>query len=128
MLLEPGTRNAMVDAANALLNGGSIEIQDAGDVVLVAIALHSTAYLASVSGSATMIGGDNTTAISAGNPRTGTGAATGTATKYRFKNSGGTVLRSGTIAGGELTLDNTSIASGQTVNLTGGTFTQPAGS
>lgn len=60
---------------------------------------------------------------------TGTGAAAGTAAHYRLKDSAGTTCHEqGTVTatggGGDLTLDNTSIAVSQTVNVTSWTRTQ----
>jgi hypothetical protein len=61
-----------------------------------------------------------------------TGLATGTAAFYRLTDSTnpsttcdeqGTVTATG--GGGDMTIDNTSIATGQTVNITGWTWTQP---
>lgn len=54
--------------------------------------------------------------------------ATGTAGHFRFKDSGGTTCHiQGTVTatggGGDLTLDSTSITSGQTVTITGFTLT-----
>jgi hypothetical protein len=53
--------------------------------------------------------------------------ATGTAAHWRLKTSGGTCKAQGTITatggGGDLTLDNTSINSGQTVTITSFTIT-----
>lgn len=60
--------------------------------------------------------------------QTTTGAATGTASFYRVYNSAGsTCYEQGTVAtsGGDATIDNTSITSGQTVNLTAFTKTEP---
>lgn len=59
----------------------------------------------------------------------GTGAAAGTAAHYRLKDSAGTVCHEqGTVTatggGGDLTLDNTSIAVSQAVNVTSWTRTQ----
>ena len=61
---------------------------------------------------------------------TGTGAAAGTAGHFRIKDSGGTTCHlQGSItvtnSGGDMTLDNTSIASGQTITIS--TFTLTAG-
>lgn len=56
----------------------------------------------------------------------GTGANAITAAHYRFKNAADTVREEGTVTatggGGDMTLDNTSIASGQTVTIN--TFTR----
>lgn len=59
----------------------------------------------------------------------GTGAAAGTAAHYRLKDSTGTTCHeqgsvTATGGGGDLTVDNTSIAVGQTVNVTSWTRTQ----
>ncbi|MBV8895537.1 MAG: hypothetical protein JO051_03420 [Acidobacteriaceae bacterium] len=65
------------------------------------------------------------------NSITGTTAvATGTAGHYRLYASDGTTCHEqGTITatggGGDMTIDNTSINSGQTVNVTGWTWTEP---
>jgi hypothetical protein len=57
-----------------------------------------------------------------------TASGTGTAAHYRMTNS--TDIEEGTVTatggGGDLTLDNTSIASGQTVTITSWTRTMPA--
>lgn len=60
---------------------------------------------------------------------TGTGAAAGTAAHYRLKDSaGGTCHEQGSVTatggGGDLTLDNTSIAVSQAVSVTSWTRTQ----
>lgn len=55
-----------------------------------------------------------------------TGETDGTAGHFRFKDSEGNAVHDGTVTkpglGGDLTLDNTSIATGQTVNVTGYTL------
>jgi hypothetical protein len=58
----------------------------------------------------------------------GTGGAAGTAGHFRIKDSGGTTCHlqgsiTATGGGGDMTLDNTSIASGQTITVTGFTLT-----
>lgn len=65
-----------------------------------------------------------------GGTKTTTGAAAGTAAFYRVYNSGATVCHEqGTVTatggGGDATIDNTSIAAGQTVNVTAFTKTEP---
>lgn len=61
---------------------------------------------------------------------TNTAAAAGTAAHYRIKDSGGTTCHeqgsvTATGGGGDMTVDNTNIASGQTVTVT--SFTKNAG-
>lgn len=58
-----------------------------------------------------------------------TGITNGTAAHYRIKTSGGTVIEQGTVTvtggGGDMTVDNTSIATSQTVTVTSFTSTAP---
>lgn len=63
-------------------------------------------------------------------PLTTTGSAAGTAAHYRVYASDGTTCHeqgsvTATGGGGDVTVDNTSIASGQTVNITSWTKTEP---
>ncbi|RUR68675.1 hypothetical protein EJP67_16560 [Variovorax guangxiensis] len=65
-----------------------------------------------------------------GLPKTATAGATGTAAHYRFKDNAGTTTHmQGTVTatggGGDMTIDNTSIASGQSVQITSWTITAP---
>ncbi len=70
-------------------------------------------------------------ATAASVPRSTTGAAAGTAGWFRGLDSTGATVIDGLVTatggGGDMTIDNTSIAVGQTVNLTGWTITMPAG-
>ena len=75
-------------------------------------------WLAAASGGAKVLAGS----------WTGTGAATGTAAHFRVKDSAGTVCHmqgsvTATGGGGDMTLDNVSIASAQTVTITSFTLT-----
>ena len=66
------------------------------------------------------------TAISSGNPKTAVASATGTAAAAQIKNNAGTVIVDGLTVGTsatDITINTTSISSGQTVNLTGATIT-----
>lgn len=88
--------------------------------LLVTIALAATAF-----GSANSSG----QAALASTPRTGTAVATGTAGCFEVVSGGGSKVMQGSVTatggGGDLTLDNTSIANGQTVNISSLTYTQP---
>lgn len=131
MAITLGTdaRNASVDARTALVNGGSVKIKSGGGTVLATITLAATAFSAASAGSATMRGGDGTTAVSSGNPRTDSSAdATGTAATFDMCDSAGNVEWSGTcgLSGADLILDNTSIVAGQEVRITSYTHAQPA--
>lgn len=139
--LAAATRNASADAAVDLLDGGVspgfIEIRDgvqpagpdtaASGTLLVTIELAATAYGAASGGTAAL----------AGTPVSGTAVAAGTATWFRAYHgdtaSGGVGVFDGAVRasadpdnGEELVLDNASIASGQTVNISSADYTQPA--
>lgn len=112
--------NALLDRFDTEFPAGSIlEIRSgsapgaeasAGGTLLVSITLPSTPWSAAASSSKAKNGTWQST-----------GAATGTAAHYRLKNAGDTRRIEGTVTatggGGDLTLDNTSIASGQTVTI-----------
>jgi|SRR6187455_218551 len=90
-----------------------------GNTLLAEFTLDSDWMSAAASGVKNMIKGGTT--VSGANPYTTTGAATGTATFYRIYDSAGTnAHEQGTVgtSGTDAIIDNTSIASGQTVNLT----------
>lgn len=132
MALQFGTtyRNALLDqfettvGVSALLQiwsgalPASCAAADAG-TKLLEIALPSD-WLAAASGG---------TKVKAGT-WSGTAVATGTAVHFRIKDSGGTVCHmQGTVTltagGGDMTVDNTSIASSQTVTVNTFTLTAP---
>ena len=125
MEVSIATRNASIDAANELLNSGTLEIRTGTPAaigsaptgtVLATFTIGATAFNAAASGSSTAI-----------LPSDATASATGTAGHYVAKNSGGTAQRAG-VVGVELTINNASITSGDTVSLTAWSFAQPAGS
>lgn len=64
-----------------------------------------------------------------GVPLSATAVAAGTVGHARFKTNAGVIAEDGTVTatggGGDWTIDNTVIANGQTVNLTGWTQTMP---
>lgn len=75
------------------------------------------------------MGAASSGAISLAGSWSGTGAAAGTAAHYRLKDSAGTTCHeqgsiTATGGGGDLTLDNTSIAVSQSVSVTSWTRTQ----
>lgn len=77
-------------------------------------------------------GAANTSGVAAlaSTPRAGTGAAAGSAQSFRIVNRDGTTVVDGSVSasggGGDLVLDNTSIAIGQSVSITSLTYTHPA--
>jgi len=66
-----------------------------------------------------------------GTPLSGTAVAAGTAGYFRVATNAGASVFDGSVTatggGGDLTLDNTSIASGQVVNISSLNYSQPAG-
>jgi hypothetical protein len=123
--LSTAAREAACDAIVDLVDDGEAEgtgalvIKD-GSTVLVTIALGATAFGNSSSGVAT----------ASGLPLSGTAVADGDADSYDVVDSDGTVIWSGVASmsggGGDLILNNTNIATDQTVTISSWTFTQPA--
>jgi hypothetical protein len=126
-------RNALLDAwETAIGTSAKVNVYNgtppadestalSGNTLLAQFSLDSDWASAAASGVKNMTSGGST--VSSGNPYTTTGAATGTASFYRIYDSAGTTCyEQGTVTatggGGDMTIDNTSIASAQTVNLT----------
>lgn len=119
------TRNSLADQIDTLVNtgsadaGGDIKIMTSGDAELVVITLGNPAFGAASSG----------TISGSGLPKTGTAGATGTAAKFDLRDRDNTIILSGTVTstggGGDIELDNTSIANGQAVSLDTLTYDAP---
>jgi hypothetical protein len=118
--LSTASRNAacaaVVNQCNQGAGAGKLKIRTSGAALLVSITLADPAFGAPSVGVAT----------AAGLPLSGTASGNGTADNAEVTDSDDTVLWSGTLAALGLTLDNTSIASGQTVTINTWTHTQPA--
>ena len=86
--------------------------------------------LATVNLAATAFGSASSGVATIADPAAVTAVATGTATHFRAASGGGTVVFDGSVTatggGGDLTLATTSITSGLSVDVTGGTITVPA--
>lgn len=111
-----GAKNARMTAVRDLCADGSLEILTSADAVLASIGL-STA-------GGTVTGGVWTLTFDGA----ATATAAGTAAKARIKNASGTVVVSdltvsATGGSGDVKLDNTSIASGQSVSVSSFTVT-----
>ena len=117
-------RNASIDAVNALLNGGTIEIRTGAPAavdsaptgtVLATLNINATAFSAASAGSATYNAIVDVTA-----------SAAGTAGHYVAKDSGGNVERNGTAgtSGADMILNNTTFGIGDDVSITGWTYSQ----
>lgn len=122
------SRNAALDARNALLNGGTVEIRTgapaavdsaATGTVLATLTINATAFGAASAGSATY---NAITAV--------TGSAAGTQTPGHFvaKNSGGAVISNGTAgtSGTDMILNIGTITFGDNVSITGWTVSMTA--
>ncbi|HEX6053733.1 MAG TPA: hypothetical protein VFZ21_30900 [Gemmatimonadaceae bacterium] len=120
LTLTTKARNASADARTALVNEGSgagkVRIYTAAFAsMLVEIAFDDPAFAAASSGSAS----------ASGLPNSGTAVATGTADVYRVMDSDNEEMWAGAV-GSDLTLDNTSIVSGQTVSIASWAHAQAA--
>jgi len=113
-------RDALATYFGTLWNSGSLEIQNSANTVLVSFTLGADAFADVATG-----------AIAAnGVPIAGTAGNTGTADHAVLKSTGGatyqiTALTVST-SGAQVNIDNLSINSGQTVNLTAFTWTESA--
>jgi hypothetical protein len=133
LTLTTTIRNTMTDAIVDSVDAGgagTIEIRSgtrpadpattATGTLLATVALSATAFGSASSGAATIV-----------DPAAVTAVATGTATWFRAKSGGGTAQFDGLVTatggGGDLTLTTTSIVSGMSVDVTGGTITVPQG-
>ncbi len=111
--------DAVVDRVDAGAAAGYMEIRTSGDAVLATITLDDPGFGnagASVAGRAD----------AAGMPNSAVATGTGTAAKFVIFDSDATEVFRGSVTasggGGDAIIDNVSIASGQTVNLTALTY------
>lgn len=131
MRLSSGSRSAAADAVVDRLDAvgaGTIKIYSGAQpanpqtgpsgVLLATITLNAPAFTAATTGAASLI---VTPAL------TTTGVADGTAGWFRAADGGGTAVFDGACgtSGQELNLTSTTIATGGTVNIVSGTYTQP---
>jgi hypothetical protein len=131
--LATATRNAAVDAVVDLIDGGAaagtMQIRTgakpgvgsaASGTLLATVTFIDPAFGAASSGSATVA-----------DPVAVTAVADGTAGHVRVLDSNATVIMDGTVTatggGGDVTLASTSISTGQSVDITGGSITMPSG-
>lgn len=108
--------NAVVDQCDQGAGQGKLKIFTSGAALLVTFTLADPAFGDAANGVAT----------AGGLPLSAQATGTGTADNAQVTDSADTVLWSGTLAAIGLSLDNTSIAVNQTVNITAWTHTQPA--
>jgi hypothetical protein len=127
------TLNTQVDAGAALLDGGTINFYTGSMPATPETAVTSQTLLGTVTFGATAFG-SATGGVATANPITGDTSAddTGTVTWARLFQSDGTTAVAdcdvtATGGGGAITVANTSIVSGQTIEVTSLTWTAPAG-
>ena len=126
--LSASGRNAALNAALDVLNGGSLRVYDGtqpadpdtaitSQVLLATLPLNATAFAAASAGSKTANSITSATAV-----------ATGTATWYRFVTSGGTAVFDGSVgtATSNLIFGSVAFSAGATVSVTSFTATMAA--
>lgn len=117
--LETVARNAACNAVVDLLDGGTIELQTAGNVEVATITMGTPAFGAAATGVATL------------NATTADASATGgTATKAVFKTAATaavfTVSVGATGSGADIIFPSNVITAGEEINISSYTHTQPA--
>lgn len=124
------SRNAKVDAHTALLNGGTRELRTGAPPANPAAGATGT-LVATLAYSATAYGAASGGTASSNAIADATAVASGTVGYYRDKSSGGAAVCDGVVTatggGGDMTLDNPAVVSGQTITTALGalTHTQP---
>lgn len=132
--ISNAARSASTDAVVDLIDlggAGSIEIRTGSQPAGPGSAASGT-LLATIELAATAYGdASNGTAELTSPPRSGGAVAGGDAGWFRILNGSGVAVLDGSITGpgggGDLILDNVSLANGQTVSITALPYTQPAG-
>jgi hypothetical protein len=133
LTLSSAVRNGLADyLADQLDNGsgaGYLEIRSGTRPAGPGSSASGTTLLATVTLIDPAFGTASSGVASLSNPAAVTAVGTGTATWFRAFSSDGTALFDGKVgtSGQDLNLTSTSITSGQSVDITGGTITQPVG-
>lgn len=124
-------QNAVLDALESTVGTSAILKIRSGSVPATCATADSGTVLATINlPSDWMAAASSGTKSKSGTWQDASADATGTAGHFRIYDSGGTTCHhQGTVTatggGGDMTLDNTSIASGQSVTISGYTFTAP---
>lgn len=127
--LSTALRNAMVGQYETTIGvSAKLQIRSGAQPATCATADSGT-LLCEITLPSDWLGAASAGAVSLLGTWSGTGAAAGTAAHYRLKDNAGTTCHeqgsvTATGGGGDLTLDNTSIASAQAVTVTSWTRTQ----
>lgn len=131
--LSTAARNAALDAVVDLIDGGSgagtMQIRT-GSPPGIGNAATGT-LLATVTFQDPAFGSASSGSVSVSDPAGVTAVATGTAGYVRILDSNAAAVLEGTVTasggGGDVTLSTTSITSGATIDITGGSLSMPAG-
>lgn len=122
--------NALVDLLDAGAAAGTLKIYSGTRPANPGAAITGT-LLATVTLIDPAFGNSATGAATLSDPAAVTAVATGTATHFRAADSNGNAVMDGKVTatggGGDLELATTSITSGLSVDITGGTITTPVG-
>lgn len=128
--LSVAVRNAKLDAVETTIGTAAIlEIRSGAQPANCAAADSGTLLASLTLPSDWMAAASGGTKALSGTWQDASANATGTAAHFRIKDSGGSTCHmqgsvTATGGGGDLTLDNVSIASGQSVTITGFTLTE----
>lgn len=119
--------NALVDSLDAGSGAGTIKIYSGSRPATPDDAITGT-LLATITCADPAFGASSSGAAALSDPASVTAVATNTATHFRAADSDGNAKFDGTVTvtggGGDLTLATTSITSGLSVDITGGTITE----
>lgn len=131
--LAVATRNALADAVNTLMNGGSGAATAkiyTGTIVATGDTAESGTLLATVVFADPATGSASSGVITGTDPASVNAVASGTAGWFRVEDSAGANVFDGDVTatggGGTMTLSTTSITSGSPVDITSFTVTMPA--
>jgi hypothetical protein len=133
MRVSTSSRNTMIDAWTALLNGGSIRIYDGSRPATPETAVSTQTLLATLTFNATAFGAASSASASANAITADTSAdATGTAAWARVLTSGGTAVADLTVTasggGGDIEFNSVAIQAGAQVSITAFTVSMAIGS
>jgi len=119
-------KNAKLDAITTQVGGSALlKIYDGSQPASPDTAITTQNLLVTLTCNATFAPGASSGVLTANSITSGTAGATGTAAWFRLTTSGGTAKIDGTVgtSGTDAIIDNTSVASGQSVSCTSLTIT-----
>ena len=127
--LDTTLRNAMLDAITTAVGASGLFKIFSGSVPANVAAGDPTGLLATLTCNATFAPASSGGVLTLNAITSNTASGTGTGASWRIYTSGGTCKLQGTLTatggGGDVTIDNTSIVTGQTIQETSWTITAP---